>query len=76
MAILVEGDGNDDDQVWLIDSSIGFRFPKRRGIASIGVKNLFDKEFKFADFNFNTGEPLIPLFQPERTIFAQITFSF
>jgi outer membrane receptor protein involved in Fe transport len=65
-----------DDQFWVLDASVGYRLPKRWGIAQVGMKNLLNENFRFHDINFNTGEPLIPLFQPERIVFAQFTLSF
>ena len=65
-----------NDQFWVLDASVGYRLPKRWGIAQVGIKNLLDENFRFYDINFNTGEPLIPLFQPERIIFAKFTLSF
>ena len=56
---------------WLLDTSVGYHFPKRRGQLSLGVKNLLDKKFKYQDVNFNSGEPLVPVFQPQRTLFVQ-----
>ena len=65
-----------DDRFWVTDLSFGYRLPRRWGVAQVGIKNIFDQEFHFHDINFNTGEPVIPLFQPERVIFTQFTFSF
>jgi outer membrane receptor protein involved in Fe transport len=75
--------GNDDsdtvgdDQFWLVDTSIGYRLPKRWGIVTFGIKNLLDDKFHFQDINFNFDEePLPPLFVPERVIFTQVTLAF
>jgi outer membrane receptor protein involved in Fe transport len=65
-----------EDQFWVVDASLGYRLPKRRGIVGLVVKNMFNEKFRFQDVNFNTDEPLIPLFQPERIISARITLSF
>ena len=70
------GESAGDDQFWIVDASIGFRLPKRRGLISVGVKNLFDEEFRYQDSNFQSGEPLIPSFQPFRLAFVQLTVSF
>ncbi|MCB2147808.1 MAG: FecR domain-containing protein [Deltaproteobacteria bacterium] len=35
------------DQFWLVDAAIGYRFPKRYGFVTLGVKNLFDEEFDY-----------------------------
>ncbi|MCP4625968.1 MAG: TonB-dependent receptor, partial [bacterium] len=36
-----------DDQFWLVDAAINYRFPKRYGFATLGVKNIFDEEFDY-----------------------------
>ncbi|MCP4625969.1 MAG: TonB-dependent receptor [bacterium] len=36
-----------DDQFWLVDAAINYRFPKRYGFATLGVKNLFDEDFDY-----------------------------
>jgi outer membrane receptor protein involved in Fe transport len=73
---LAGGRSDGNDKFWIVDASIGYRLPKRWGIASVGVKNLFDEDFHFQDINFQSGEPLTPLFQPDRMVFAQVTISF
>lgn len=70
------GESAGDEHFWVVDASMGYRLPKRRGIVSVGVKNLFDKEFRYQDVNFQSGEPLVPLFQPSRVTFVQLTLSF
>ena len=35
------------DQFWLVDAAISYRFPKRYGFVTLGVKNLFDEEFDY-----------------------------
>ncbi|WP_455234063.1 FecR domain-containing protein [Thiogranum longum] len=62
---------SDDDDFWTIDTGVGYRLPKRRGLLSAGVKNLFDESFKFQDTN-----PSSPTFYPERLVFGRITLSF
>lgn len=60
-----------DDQFWITDASVGYRLPKRYGILTIEAKNLFDR-----DFNFQETDPLNPLIQPARLVFAKLTLSF
>ena len=63
-----------DDQFFLVDLSAGFRFPQRLGIASLEVRNLFDKKFSYEDLNFVTnGESVYGRFIPNRTILIRIT---
>jgi outer membrane receptor protein involved in Fe transport len=60
-----------DDQFWVVDASIGYRLPKRLGLLTLEVRNLFDEEFKFQDTN-----PANPQIYPERLVFGRITLSF
>ena len=69
--------GKDHDDFVLVDVGIGYRLPKRYGIINLGVKNLFDTRFRFEEFNIlreRQGTP--PRFQPERSVFAQITLAY
>lgn len=69
----VANPGTEDkhDNFWLVDASIGYRLPKRYGIVSLGVSNLFDKEFNYVDT-----DPFNPRFYPERFYFGRLTLSF
>jgi len=58
------------DQFWLVDASLGYRLPKRLGLITVGVKNLFDKSFRYQDIDRNN-----PAIQPERFIFVKTNFS-
>jgi len=62
-----------EDEFWTIDASISYRLPKRYGILTVGVKNLFDKSFKYQDIDF---ENRSPLFQPKRLVYGKVTLSF
>jgi tetratricopeptide (TPR) repeat protein len=44
-----------DDSFYLVDASVGYRFPKRRGIVSLGVSNLFDEDFEYLDDTYRFG---------------------
>jgi tetratricopeptide (TPR) repeat protein len=71
----------DDDQFWVVDASIGFRLPKRRGLVTIEVRNLFDESFKFQDTDTVSIEdmaalPLNPQISPECLILAKVTLNF
>lgn len=72
------GQQKNSDSFFLLDSSVGYRFPKRLGIISLEAKNIFNNKFRFEDLNeyennqfFNSA-----LFLPQRTIFGRITFNF
>jgi tetratricopeptide (TPR) repeat protein len=60
-----------DDQFWIVDSSLGVRFPKRHGILRVELKNLFDKEFNFQDT-----DPTSPRVLPGRLVFIKFTAAF
>ena len=61
-------DGEDD--FWLVDAAIRYRFPKRYGFLTVGVRNLFDKDFEYYDTDFDN-----PAIQPDRVFFATITLA-
>ena len=66
---------DDEDKFLVTNMEMGYRFPRRMGIASILVKNLFDEEFNFQDRNFQVTEPLAAQFIPERTVFLKLTLA-
>lgn len=64
------------DKFFLVDASIGYRLPNRRGIIGLEARNLFDEFFLYRTTNFMTPELVSPRFIPTRTIFARITLNF
>ena len=60
-----------DEQFWLFDAALGYRLPKRYGLISVGVRNLFDKKFNYYDT-----DPLNPSIQPKRSFYALLTLAF
>lgn len=64
------------DDFFLFDVRMGFRLPKRYGIISLNVKNLFDQNFRYQGDHRRTNRDVAPLFLPERSILAQITLVF
>lgn len=64
------------EDFWLMDASLGYRLPKRWGVVSIEARNLLDTSFRYQDLHFRSGEPIVPLFRPERLIFARFTLAF
>jgi outer membrane receptor for ferric coprogen and ferric-rhodotorulic acid len=62
---------NGDDNFWLVDAAVRYRFPKRYGFLTVGARNLFDNDFNYYDTDFNN-----PAIQPDRTFFATITLAF
>ncbi|MGB5467518.1 MAG: tetratricopeptide repeat protein, partial [Sedimenticolaceae bacterium] len=69
-------DGKDD--FFLVDLAVGYRLPKRSGILSLGIKNVFDKDFKYQDNSYRefSSEASTGPYFPDRTIMGQLTISF
>jgi tetratricopeptide (TPR) repeat protein len=55
---------------WLVDTGISYRLPKRYGVFSLGVTNLFDRRFKYQEIDIAN-----PTILPIRTIFARLTLA-
>ena len=66
----------DNDEFWVADIEASYRLPKRFGVISVLVKNVFDNEFNFQDQNFQTTETLNPVFTPERTAYLKFKLAF
>lgn len=66
----------DRDDFVLVDAAIGYRLPKRRGILSLEVRNLFDEEFLFQDVNIQQPIPSNPRFIPNLTVLVRLTLNF
>ncbi len=69
-----------DDSFYLVDAGVGYRFPHRRGLISLGVRNLLDHEFEYQDDSFRVGgdpnEPALNPLIPERTIVGRVVLTF
>ena len=67
-----------EDDFFVVDLAVGYRFPKRYGIASLGIKNLFDEEFNYQDNSFRefSSEASTGPYFPERMIMGQVTINF
>ena len=67
-----------EDRFVLVDASLGYRFPERRGQISLAVVNLLNKGFKFQDDNYRTFDNLssVARFTPERTFTARLSLDF
>ena len=68
----IEGKSN----FFLLDASIGYRMPSRKGLLSFEAKNLFNKDFYFRNPQFFVSEPLVPRYSPSRTFFVRLTLNF
>jgi hypothetical protein len=56
---------------WVWDAAIGYRLPKRCGIVTFEVKNLFNESFRFVDT-----DRYMPRIYPDRFMLGRITLSF
>jgi tetratricopeptide (TPR) repeat protein len=56
---------------WLVDVGFSYRLPKRYGLITVGVKNLFDNQFRYQDTDFAN-----PTIQPNRMAFIRATLEF
>jgi hypothetical protein len=67
-----------DDSFTLTDLSVGYRLPKRWGVASLTVQNIFDQDFKYQDESYRTfsTEPYVSAYVPETTVMGRLTLSF
>jgi tetratricopeptide (TPR) repeat protein len=67
-----------DDNFTVTDLSVGYRLPRRRGIISLSVQNLFDKEFDYQDDSFREfqDEPSVGPYIPDRLFLARISLDF
>jgi hypothetical protein len=65
------------DRFTLVDLALGYRMPRRMGIVSFEVRNVFGKTFNFSDLNLqNISEPVTPRYIPARTALLRLTLSF
>ena len=60
-----------NDRFWVADMAIGYRFPERRGLVALEVRNLFDHRFNFQDV-----DPSDPTVIRERTILGRLVLRF
>jgi hypothetical protein len=55
---------------WVVDTAVSYRLPNRFGFLTVGATNLFDRNFRFQETDFNN-----PSIQPKRTVFGKITLA-
>lgn len=72
----IQSQGN--DSFFLVDTDLGYRFPKRWGLASIGVKNLFNTKFRYQDDSYREfrDEPSTGPYFPDRIIMGKVVLNF
>jgi tetratricopeptide (TPR) repeat protein len=59
------------DRFWTLDGAVGYRLPRRHGMAALEVRNVFDHAFRFQD-----SSPEEPTILPARQVLARLTFVF
>jgi outer membrane receptor protein involved in Fe transport len=62
------------DDFWTVDAAIGYRLPRRYGVFTIGVTNLFDKQFKYFDTDRGSVDRS-PRIIPDRMFFGSLTLA-
>jgi Flp pilus assembly protein TadD len=58
------------DRFEVFDLSLGMRLPRRHGVVSLELKNLFDEKFSYRDTTFE-GFPRPPQYAPERAVYLR-----
>lgn len=71
-------DASGQERFWIVDASLGWRLPGRRGVIEVGVNNLLDQEFRYQHpyFGPDTSEPPRSLFQPEQFLYLRGVLNF
>lgn len=59
-----------------VDLDLGYLLPQRRGAISVGVRNLFDRQFSFQDDNYRTSTYRTPRYIPARNAFLKVSLVF
>ncbi len=71
-------DAAGEDDFVVTDLAVGYRLPRRQGILSLAVQNVFDEEFNYLDDSYRTfeDEPTIGPYIPDRSVLARFTLNF
>lgn len=64
------GERHASDSFWLTDARVAYRLPRRLGLVSMGVRNLFDTQVQFQD-----PDPQNPLLYPQRHLYASVSLT-
>jgi Tfp pilus assembly protein PilF len=62
----------EDENFWTFDAAVGYRLPKKIGIISFEVRNLFDNNFNYQS-TFDASGPQLTPFVPERQLFGKLS---
>jgi hypothetical protein len=67
-----------EDDFVVTDLAVGYRLPRRQGILSLAVQNVFDQNFDYQDDSYRTfeDEPTVGPYIPDRSIMARVTLNF
>ena len=64
------------DEFVLVDMAVGCRLPKRHGLLSLEIRNLFNRDFKFMEVTSRSSQDVFaPMFFPDRSIVFRMTIS-
>ena len=75
--IVGQSGNHDQDDFMLVDAAVGYRLPKRMGVLSAEIRNVFDQDFDFKDMAIRSSQAFrSPLFLPQRTYVLRLTISF
>ncbi|MEI7869712.1 MAG: TonB-dependent receptor [Candidatus Methylumidiphilus sp.] len=70
------GEGYLQEDFALVDTSIGYRMPKRLGIIQFDIRNLFDQSFRYqSNYSRTLVKEQVPFF-PDRAFYGRVTLSF
>jgi tetratricopeptide (TPR) repeat protein len=67
----VSGTVSGGDQFIVVDAAVAYRLPRRWGLVSLEVKNLFDRRFRFQE-----SDPASPIVSPELLILGKLTLAY
>jgi len=67
---------NGIDEFVLADAEIGYRLPKRYGVFTLGISNIFDENFRFESLGIRSKDQDASPFVEGRNVTARVTLSF
>ncbi|MEQ1666168.1 MAG: TonB-dependent receptor, partial [Bdellovibrionales bacterium] len=62
---------SDKSDFFVVDLNLSYRLPKRYGMLTLGVNNLFNDKLAYQNTNINE-----PIFAPGRTLFSRFTLAY
>ena len=60
----------------VVDAAVGYRIPRRHGVISLEVRNLFDRTFAYQDLSFMSTNPLALPYVPTRQAYLRFGLNF